>query len=191
MNDFEKFAYDEICMALAKVDTHVNSDIYGLSFFVSDIDDDPRFPLLQLGYNTLEHALACTPSASSAEEAKWNFAFWLQNELKFIAEPGTQGRLLLEDHLKASGLWYSDAEEDADFDQCMKIAERITAYFVDACVQIAQTLHATGVIEQTFSKPVPIIVHELEYYDEIAKQTRLANPPGLAHEFENWIASMY
>lgn len=190
MNEFEKFAHDEICTALANVDTRGNPDIYVLSFYVFDIDDDPRYPVLQLGYNTLAHAMACAPSASGAEEAKWNFAFWLQNELKFIAEPGTQGRLLLEGHLKASGLWYSDEEEEEDFDQCMQIADRITAYFLDACVRIAQALHETGMIERTFSKPVPIVVHELEYYDEIAMQTCRANPPGLTKEFENWIASM-
>lgn len=72
----------------------------------------------------------------------------------------------------------------------MQIADRITAYFVDACVRIAQALHAKGVIEQTFFKPVPIVVHELEYYEEIASQTCRANPPGLTKEFENWIANM-
>ena len=190
MNDFERFAYEQICTALANVDTGVGPDIYALSFYVFDIDDDPRYPVLQLGYNTLARARACAPSASSAEEAKWNFAFWLQNELKFIGEPETQGGLLLEGYLKASGLWYSDGDEEADFDQCMQIADRITSYFVEACVRIAQALHTTGVIERKFSTPIPIIVHELEYYDEIAMQTRRANPPGMTKEFENWIASM-
>ena len=49
-----------------------------------DLDDDPRHPILQLGYNTLTHLKERTPSASGAEEAKWNYAFWLQNELTFI-----------------------------------------------------------------------------------------------------------
>ncbi|WP_156401268.1 hypothetical protein [Duganella sp. Root1480D1] len=190
MNDFERFAYDEICTVLANVDTYADPDIYALSFHVFDIGDDPRYPVLQLGYNTLSQATASALSASNAEEAKWNFAFWLQNDLQFIGEPGTQGGLLLQAHLKASGIWYTDEEEDADFDQCMQTADRITAYFVEACVRIAQALHASGMIEQKFSKPIPIIVHELEYYDEIAVQTSRANPPGLTKEFENWIASM-
>ena len=42
-----------------------------------------------------------------------------------------------------------------------------------------------------FPRPIPIVVHGLEYYDRIAMQTRSANPPGLAQEFENWIADMY
>jgi hypothetical protein len=162
-----------------------------LSFFIFDQDDDPRYPMLQLGYNTLTHWKESTPSASSAEEAKWNFAFWPQNELKFIGEPETEGGQLLEEVLKARGLWYSDDDEDADFDRCMRIGSDMTAYFVDACVRIARALHDNGVIEQYFSRPIPIVVHGLEYYDKIAVQTRSANPPGLAKEFEDWIASMY
>jgi hypothetical protein len=191
MNDFEKFCYDKISAALADIDTSAVSDIYALSFFIHDDDDDPRYPVLQLGYNTLTHWAECTPSASSAEEAKWNFAFWLQNELEFIGAPGTEGAQLLEEVLKARRMWYSDEEEEADFDRCMRIGSEITAYFVDVCVRTARSLHENGIIERQFAGPIPIVVHELEYYDEIALQTRSANLPGLAKEFEDWIASMY
>jgi hypothetical protein len=199
MNNFEKFCYTEIYEALAAIDTRITPDIYVLSFHIFDLDDDSRRPVLQLGYNTRARLAECTPAidqapgwpiASSTQEAKWNFAFWLQNQLKFIGEPENEGGQLLEATLKSRGLWYSDEEEEADFDRCEKIASEITAYFVDTCVRIAQALHACGVIEQQFSGPVPIVVHELEYYDQIASQTRLANPPGLAKEFEDWIASM-
>jgi hypothetical protein len=191
MNEFEQFFYSEITAALANIDTSIIPDIYALSFFIFDLDDDPRHPILQLGYNTLTHLKDRPPSASDAEEAKWNYAFWLQNELTFIGEPGTEGGQLLEELLKARGLWYSDDDEEADFDRCMRVGSDITAYFVDACIRIARALHENGVIEQRFSRPIPIIVHGLEYYDQIAVQTRSANPPGLAQEFENWIADMY
>jgi hypothetical protein len=166
---------------------------------MNDFDGDPRQPVLQFGYNTRARMAECTPTegqepgwpiASSACEAKWNFAFWLQNELRFIGEPETKSGRLLAELLKGRGLWYSDEEEDADFERCEEIAGEIAGYFVEACVRIAQALHASGIIEQKFSSPIPIVVHELEYYDQIALQTRLANPPGLAQEFENWIASM-
>jgi len=191
MNDFEQFAYKKISAALAEIDTSVIRDIYALSFFIYDNDDDPRYPTLQLGYNTLEHVSECTRFASSAEEAKWNFAFWLQNELEFIGVPETEGAQLLEEILKTRGLWYSDEDEEADFDRCMRIGSDITAYFVEACVRIAQALYENGVIEKQFFRPIPVVVHELEYYDEIATQTRSANPAGLTKEFEDWIASMY
>jgi hypothetical protein len=191
MNDFEEFFYSEITAALANIDTSVIPDIYALSFFIFDVDDDPRHPILQLGYNTLTHLKERTPSASDADEAKWNYAFWLQNELTFIGEPGTEGGQWLEELLKARGLWYSDEDEEGDFDRCMRIGSDITAYFVDVCVRIARALHENGVIEQRFSRPIPIVVHGLEYDDQIAVQTRSANPPGVAEEFENWIANMY
>lgn len=190
MTDFEKFSYNEICAALANIDADTKPDIYALSFYVSDVDDDPRHPVLQLGYNTLTQVSESTPAASDVTEAKWNFAFWLQNELAHIGEPGKQSGQLLQDLLKAKGLWYSDEEEDADFDRCMQVGDDITACFKDACVRIARALHENGVIEQHFSRPIPIVVHELEYYDKIALQTGAANPPGLAKEFEDWIASM-
>lgn len=191
MNDFEQCVYTEISAALATIDASTLSDIYALSFFIYDKDDDPRYPVLQFGYNTRTHLAECTPSASDTDEAKWNYAFWLQNELEFIGEAETQAACLLADLLKTRGLWYSDEDEDADFDRCTRIGSDITAYFVDACVRIARTLHQNGVIEQYFSRPVPIVVHELEYYGKIAEQTRSANPPGLAKEFEDWIGSLH
>jgi hypothetical protein len=199
MNDFEKFVYDEVCTALADIDDDIVPDVYVLSFYVFDLDDDPRHPILQVGYNTRSRLSACTPAegqapgwpiASDLHEAKWNFAFWLQNELKFIGEPETQGAHLWEELLKAKGLWYSDEDEHADFDRCTPIAAEITAYFVAMCVGIAQALHASGVIKDRFLQSIPIVVHELEYYDQIASQTAAANPPGLTKEFVAWVSGL-
>lgn len=199
MNSFENFAYDEVCTALADIEVDIVPDIYVLSFNVFDLDDDPRHPILQVGYNTRTRLSACTPTegqapgwpiASDLHEAKWNFAFWLQNELKFIGEPETQGGLLLEELLKSKALWYSDEDEHADFDRCTPIATEITAYFVAMCVRIAQALHASGVIKDRFLHSIPIVVHELEYYDQIASQTAAANPPGLTKEFVAWVSSL-
>jgi hypothetical protein len=199
MNDFEKFAYDQICDALATIDAQSTADIYVLSFYIYDVNDDPRRPVLQFGYNTRARLAECTPAddelpgwpvASNAQEAKWNFAFWLQNELTSVGETGSEGERLLEAALKAKALWYSDEDEETDFDGCDKFARGITDYFVDASVRIARALHASGVIEQRFSIAIPIVVHELEYYDQIGLQTRLANPPGIAQEFEDWIANI-
>jgi hypothetical protein len=199
MNDFERFTYDEICTTLASIDTNVIPDVYVLSFYVFDLDDDPRYPILQVGYNTRSRSLACTPEegqepgwpiASAPQEAKWNFAFWLQNELRFIGEPETRGRRLLEELLKAKGLWYSDEDERADFVRCTPIATEISALFMAMCVRIARELHASGVIKDRFLQPIPIVVHELEYYGQIASQTAAANPPGLAKEFVDWVSSL-
>jgi hypothetical protein len=49
---------------------------------------------------------------------------------------------------------------------------------------------ADGLIERVFGHAIPVLIHELEYYDEIAQQNRDANPDELADEFSSWIAAM-
>lgn len=175
MHDFEKFYYQEIRFVLASVDIRDSPDIYALSFFVSDVDEDPRYSVLQLGYNTLTRVAECTPSAADAEEARWNFTFWFQNELALVGQPRTKGRELLEDGLKEKSLWYSDEEED----------------IASACPSRATSPHTLPMpafgsprrSKTTGSSAVclpsdPIVVHGLESYDEIALQTRVANSYG-------------
>jgi hypothetical protein len=92
--------------------------------------------------------------------------------------------------LRAEGLWYTDEEDEADFDACTIVADAITARWVALCVEMARALHASGAIAQRFGRRIPIIVHELEYYPKIAEQTAAANPPGVATEFVAWIEAM-
>ncbi|SHH17171.1 hypothetical protein [Massilia sp. CF038] len=185
---FVDHASAAIAGALAGVPDADLADIYALSLFVFEMDDDPRQSMLQLGFNTRAQLASQIPFVRDPQEAKWNFAFWLQNELLFIGEPGTPSGDLLEALLRAQGLWYTDEQEDANFEACTPIAEAITARFVALSVAIARNLHTSGLIERRFGRPIPVIVHELEYYDEIVEQTAAANPPGLSAEFSAWVA---
>jgi hypothetical protein len=38
-----------------------------------------------------------------------------------------------------------------------------------------------------FGRAIPVLIHELEYCDEIAEQNVRANPDGLADDFARWI----
>lgn len=199
MNTFESYAFKAISAAISAIDADVAADIYVVSLQVFDVDDDPRHPMVQLGYNTRERASDCTPVdetavgwpiASDAAEAKWNFAFYLQNQLLFIGEPGTAAGALLEDMFKAEGLWYSDEDIERDEGRTYELDALITARFVSMMVRVVQELHASGVIVQRFGQPIPVLVHELEYYDAIARQNALANPGQLADEFVQWIDAM-
>lgn len=99
---------------------------------------------------------------------------------------GTEGAVLRQEWIESLGLAYSDDDKE-DFERYTQLADHITERFVALCVQVARALHDEGSITGKFGRPVPIIVHELEYYDEIADQTRTANPPGLTSDFEDWV----
>jgi len=195
MEKFERHIYESVRQSLMAIED-VADRIYALSFYIYDDDDDPRRPTLTFGYNTLDRWAECTPDADSkvawpiasdSSDAKWNYAFWLQNEVCFIGAAGTEGAVLRQEWIQSLGLYYSDDEQAEDFERCMRLAGHITEQFVALCVQVSRALHDDGSITGKFGRPVPIIVHELEYYDEIAEQTRRANPPDLTSEFEQWV----
>ena len=54
---------------------------------------------------------------------------------------------------------------------------------MDVLVEVVQELHSSGFIQEQFGKEIPVIIHELEYYDEIAQQNQRANPPETIEEF--------
>ena len=196
MNPFELQTYQELSAAIDAITPDFAADIYALSLYVYDWNDDPRRPMVQLGYNTHAQAQASTPGddrgpgspwASDAQEAKWNFAFWLQNELLVIGEADTPAGVLLEELLKAEGIWYSDEEIDSDEERTYALDPLITSRFITMLVGVVRQLHADGVIVRKFGRAIPVLVHELEYYDAIARQNALANPDDVASEFVAWI----
>ena len=170
---------------LADVDGHV----YAVSFFVYDEDDDPRRPTLTVGYNTVEHWQQTVSQASSAAEAKWNYAFWPQNEIASFGRSGTPSEATVAEWLRERGLSYTDEQADADLDATLELDERITEQFVEACCSAARRLQSEGVVSQALSEQVPVLVHELEYYDAIANQNERCNPPGVADDFVRWVRS--
>ena len=93
---FTSDTYNRVKEAIINVDQNKLSDIYVISFYKSNFNDDPRHPMLTVGYNTISQWKTSSPSdgeelksfiASDADEAKWNYAFWLQNEELVIGSP--------------------------------------------------------------------------------------------------------
>jgi hypothetical protein len=191
LNPFESRVFQEMSEAINAIAADAVDDIYVLSLFTYDLDDDPRRPTAQLGYNTLEQVRDRTPDASGVDEATWNFAFYLQNQLLMLGEPGTPTGELLESLLKAEGIWYSDDDIEHDETRTYQLDPMITARFVAMMVRVVQELHASGLVARRFGRPIPVLVHELEYYDVIARQNELANPDGQADEFAAWIDRQY
>jgi hypothetical protein len=117
---------------------------------------------------------------------RWNYAFWLQNRLGVF--PSTSAdRDLLDRWLRVSGLWFGEPANPNDW---VSLGSTITIQFVELCVTVAQFLHDEADIAAFFGRQIPVVVHELEYYDQIVDQTLRANPPGVADEFAAWVRSL-
>jgi hypothetical protein len=173
--------------ALRAIPKELRSSIYVVSFFVYDDEDDPPRPTLTVGYNTIERWKASIPAASDSAEAKWNFAFWLQNELIKFGGVSSSGATLVNAWVASTGLSYSDEEEDADFEACIERGGQITDAFVRECCEVVRRLHASGAVAAIFGRSIPVLVHELEEHEEIAAQNEAANPPGVCAEFARWV----
>ncbi|MFI6979242.1 hypothetical protein ACIBSV_11730 [Embleya sp. NPDC050154] len=180
--------------AIAAVPIAETREIYAVSFYIDHERDDPRRPILTIGYNTETQveAVSNQPAGrpSDLAEARWNYAFWLQNELAVIGDSSHDpaGARAREDWIREAGLWYAEPAVAADWTTAAeRLAQQIDARFNEACIDLAAELHATGVIQESLGRPVPILIHELEYYDDVARWTEHANPPDLANEFTNWV----
>ncbi|WP_236796083.1 hypothetical protein [Amycolatopsis sp. GM8] len=179
---FENHLQHTATQAISAIPATETSDIYVVSLLVEDEDDDPSRPTVTIGYNTearVQQMLAAQrgstllragPPADHAE-ARWNYAFWLQNQLAVSSQDAAGA------HLR--GEWIRSLEVESE--------EQVSQRFVDVCVRLAGHLHTTGLIEAIFKRPIPVLVHELEYYDAIAEQAVAANPPGLAADFIAWV----
>lgn len=193
MNNLKKYVFESIKAEILSWNNDVIKDIYVISLYISNSEDDPRRPMITLGYNTMEQYENAVSDSSDNEEAKWNFAFWLQNEELIIGDNWGEN---LEDGekinqwIKENNLYYSDEEEDEDFDKALKLGDEITSKFVELCVEAVEKLHEEGIIEEKFGKAIPLIIHELEYYDLIAEQNKRANPEEVIKEFADWILKM-
>jgi hypothetical protein len=186
---FPEYIYTKIKDAILRCAPEVAADVYAISFFIEDLEDDPRRPTLILSYNTNTYWHKSIAHASNADEAKWNFAFWPQTCEAFVGN--MEDSTSREEWIKSLGLWYSDQDEQDDFERTLDLGDEITRKFLALAGCIAKRLHDEGIILQKFIGAIPILIHELEYYLEIAQQTERANPTGYAKEFSNWIDSLY
>jgi hypothetical protein len=165
--------------------------VYALSLFLQDDEQDPARPTLVVGWNTetrVTYALNAPREQwpnpwwhpCDEAEARWNYAFWLQNELTVIAgDDDPDGRRLRV-------AWIAEhALRDDDPDAYYKPG--ISRAFATLCAAAGRRLHDDGTITTLFGAPLPVLVHELEYYPPIADLTAAANPPGLADDFLAWM----
>ena len=130
----------------AAMSTWEAQDIYAVSLWVQDWDDDPFEP---------------TVGGSSDLVIRWlqdsNVVFYTNEEL--------------------------DAMSPTEIDEALVVGENVTKHYVEMLVRVVQGLHDSGFIQERFGKGIPILIHELEYYEEIAHQNARANGDALPEGF--------
>jgi hypothetical protein len=187
-NAVEEELFGRVDRALRSLSEMDRDDVYAVSLFVYDYEDEPSTPVVEVSVNTEAHVAMRTPDAFDAEEARWNFAFWPQQPIDIIGGPSDpEGKQIIDAAFSGAALSY---DPDDYSDEALEVGRRMTQAFVAACVAAVQRLHREGTIQTVFGKPIPVLVHELEYYDEIAEQNRVANPPELVEPFSRWIDEM-
>ena len=177
----------ELEIAFRSISRDTASDVYAISFYVWAHEDDVRRACITVGFNTEENA--ANQRQSELEEARWNYAMWLQNSIcEFPDHKGGNGKTW-QNLLNDLSINYTDQEADDAFDAGADLykIDQVSKLMVDIAVELSKYCHSSGLILSVFGKPIPIIVHELEYYATIAIVTKVANPPGLAEEFMTWM----
>lgn len=181
----EKDNMKEILMDMIKetIKKWDKDDIYVVSLYVYNEYDNPCEPVMILGYNTMERFKSQVKRVSHESKAKWNYAYWLQNnELEFgLGET----QKFVKNWIKENGYTYYN------YDEMFKAKKMppeetycgITIGFVRVLVEIIKELHSSGFIKEQFGKEIPVLVHELEYYDKIAEQNIEANSKELVEDF--------
>jgi hypothetical protein len=179
MGGLDSYIYDRVLSSLETLSQDERGEIYVVSLFVYDEGDDPRRPTITVGFNTEADAATATQETDE-QEARWNYAFFRQNQLAllFDSEADPAGAEVLTRETETAG--YSFPGDDAT------ASEVTRPWFVANAVFAARRLHDQGDIKRIFGRSIPVIVHELEYYDAIATQNLAANPPGVADDFVRW-----
>ncbi|MGW6869360.1 hypothetical protein [Streptomyces sp. NPDC054901] len=121
---------------------------------------------MTIGYNTETQARRSIQDASDQTGARWNYAFWIQNELTVVGDliSDPAGATARQEWITELGLWYNEPTDLADWDSVIgPLAAQIEARFNQTGCQLARALHTTGVIGRSVGRTVPVIVHEVEY----------------------------
>ncbi len=185
-SSFLQASYAKMKAAISAISPADKADVYALSFWYYNYNDDPRYPKIAISYNTRAHFESQIDDASSESEAKWNYAFWLQND---IEEIGGEEDELLQAWFRETPYYYTDAEEEkAQEDEALfdKLTDQGSAFdklFVEEIIMLTQMLFSEGIVAAEFGSNTPVLVHELEYYEVPIDWTIRANPAGLVDEF--------
>lgn len=166
------------------------NDIYIISFFYYWDENDLRFPSITLGYNTETHFVSQIHQASDAQEARWNSAFWLLNN---IAKVGGKECELLKAWFNKTLYYFSDEQNEKSrkdkslYEEILKKENDFNEEFIEMMIFISKKMFSKGIIRQKFGRNIPIIIHNFQDYH----WTLLANEQEILTDFLNYYGDEY
>ena|SRR5688572_7944944 len=198
---FEQALYADCLRALGELAAQMSANggieqVYALSLYLDD-QDDPRCRYGEFSANTEARYRQTSPDtaprgqdhvASSPAEARWNYAFWLQNPAVRVPDPDNQKLIDLQLAVaRASDDWYDDEEEERGEDKVWVKMDRIDDMFWGCFARCVRRAHDQGEIARHFGRSIPVIVHCLEFGEQQERHTSAANPPDLLADFmQEW-----
>ena len=169
---FADMVFQKIAAALAGLPEEIRDDVYALSFWVRGGYE--WLPGLSVSYNTCgQFEDKKGETLNQDDEAKWNYAYWLQDEAELLGVDAYRNNQELQAWLANAPFAYTEKQYEAMFDggdedESSGTDENSGEFyqaFVETQIAVVQRLFAEGVIAGTFGKNIPVLVHELEYYD--------------------------
>ena len=156
-------------------------EVYAYSFCVEEGVDGPQHPSVCFGFNTEKQYCENIKKAFSEEEARWNYAFWLHNNVFTIGDSNDpMGYELINQLVSKLGLSWSEKDEESNFDLCMEKGEKILVVTIDLLVRVVKEIH------EKIDPKKPVIIHQLEYDDDIIQKNIEANGERRVLEFVQW-----
>lgn len=165
------------------------NDIYAISFFVYsneayEYNGYSNVTKFSVSYNTEND---CNGAGELSEE-RWNYAFWSQDETPIIdVDNENEGIKILFDWYKENcidNIGYEDYNACYD-DEMRYIGKGPVGYYelLSEITDVAKRLQDSGFVKNKFGKPIPIIIHDLEYTWYIIEATKKVNSNGEADVF--------
>lgn len=164
-------------------------NIYAISFFVyannmNEYNGCSNVTEFSVSYNSEND---CS-GADELSEKRWNYAFWRQDETPVIeADNANEGIKILFDWYEENGIDNIGYEDyDVCYDNEMRyIGKGPVGYYelLSEITAVAKKLQDSGFVKNKFGKPIPIIIHDLEYPWYIIEANKKANSNGEADMF--------
>ena len=159
-------------------------DIYAISFFVYsneayEYNGYSNVTSFAVSYNTEND---CN-GADELSEERWNYAFWRQDETPIIdPDSENEGIKILFDWYKENGIVNIGYE---NYDDMQHIGNGPVGYYelLSEITDVAKRLQDSGFVKNKFGKPIPIIIHDLDYSLDLIEATKKANQNGEADVF--------